>query len=69
MEQGYATELSTGLLRYAFQNLKVSKVISSAHEENLRSHKVLEKIGMRQIGNGFEFNSPQVYYEITATYA
>jgi RimJ/RimL family protein N-acetyltransferase len=64
--KGYATEASSGLLRYAFRNMKVSKLIASAHCENLASHNVLKKIGMSHIGNGFEFDSPQVYYEIDA---
>lgn len=64
--KGYGTEVSNELLRYAFQILKMRKVIASAHEGNLRSHRVLEKIGMKRIGNGLEFNSSQVYYEITA---
>jgi len=63
-KKGYATELSKELLRYAFQNLKAGKVIASAHEKNLLSQKVLEKIGMTQVSRGFEFDSPQVYYEI-----
>lgn len=64
-KKGYATEVSTELLRYAFQDLKVSKVIASTHEENLPSQQVLEKIGMKQVGKGFEFNNSQIYYEIT----
>ena len=63
---GYATEASYALLRHAFQNLHVDKVIASAHEENHLSHKVLNKIGMEQVGKGFEFGCPQLYYEITA---
>lgn len=65
-KKGYATEISNELLNYAFQNLKVRKVIASVHEGNLYSHRVLEKIGMKRVGNGFEFNSFQVYYEVTA---
>ncbi len=64
--KGYATEASRELVRYAFQNLRVDKVIASAHIENLASHNVLKKIGMSHIGNGYEFDSPQVYYEIDA---
>lgn len=63
--KGYATEVAKALLRYAFQKLKLTKVIASSHIENIGSRKVLEKVGMKQIGTGMEFNCMQAYYEIT----
>lgn len=46
--QGYATEATTALLRFAQQTLKVSKVEASCDKRNLASARVLEK-------NGFSF--------------
>lgn len=62
---GYATEVAKALLKYAFQKLKLTKVVASSHIENIGSRKVLEKVGMKQIGTGMEFNCMQAYYEIT----
>jgi ribosomal-protein-alanine N-acetyltransferase len=64
--KGYATEAAQALLNYAFRNLKADKVIASAHAENVRSQMVLERIGMKQTGNGIEFNCAQKYYEVCA---
>lgn len=64
---GYATEAAKELLKYAFRELKASKVIASAHGENFLSRKVLEKIGMKLVGEGVEFNCSQAHYEISAT--
>lgn len=61
---GYATELSTKLLQYAFETLKVSKVIASAHIENVASRNVLKKVGMSRTKNGSKSDSPHIYYEI-----
>jgi len=44
--------------------LKASRVIASVHVENIRSQGVLEKVGMKRTGEGVEFNSVQIYYEI-----
>ena len=58
-KKGYATEICKELLKYTFRDLKVRKVIASAHESNLSSHRILEKIGMKRVGIGLEFDSPQ----------
>lgn len=48
--KGYATEAAQEALRYAFEDLKVDSVLSSHHDWNDASGKVLRKIGMRQTG-------------------
>ena len=46
--QGYATEISRGFLEYAFQTLKVERVLASVNVANTPSLNVLKKIGMRE---------------------
>lgn len=43
---GLATEASTALLEYGFNELKLSGIIGVAMPENIGSWKVLEKVGM-----------------------
>jgi RimJ/RimL family protein N-acetyltransferase len=62
--RGYATEASLGLLEYGFQDLKLKKIVSSAHIENLASRRVMEKIGMKYIDDRFQYGCLQSYYEI-----
>jgi ribosomal-protein-alanine N-acetyltransferase len=62
--KGYATEASTGLLQYGFENLKLKKIVSSVHTENMASRRVMEKIGMQFIDNRFQYSCLQAYYEI-----
>lgn len=51
--KGYATEASLGLLNYGFKTLGLTKIVSSAHTENIASRRVMEKIGMRYTDNRF----------------
>jgi len=62
--RGYATEASVGLLEYGFQNLKLKKIVSSAHVKNLASRRVMEKIGMKYIDDRIQYGCLQAYYEI-----
>lgn len=64
--KGYATEASLGLLNYGFTSLKLKKIVSSAHVDNMASRRVMEKIGMKYIDNRFQYGCVQAYYEIQA---
>ena len=64
--QGYATEVSFGLLKYGFKRLALKKIVSSAHIDNLASRRVMEKIGMRYIDDRLQYGCTQAYYEINA---
>lgn len=48
--QGYATEVAKELVRFGFDELKLHKVEAGVATENIRSVRVLEKIGMTQEG-------------------
>lgn len=55
--KGYATEGARGLVRKAFIELGIKRVVASTYEHNLASRRVLEKVGMT-IVRRFRF-SPQ----------
>ncbi|OGT37300.1 MAG: GNAT family N-acetyltransferase [Gammaproteobacteria bacterium RIFCSPHIGHO2_12_FULL_37_14] len=44
--QGYATEAAIAALEYAFKNLKLKEIVSFTAEDNIRSRRVMEKIGL-----------------------
>ncbi len=49
--KGYATELGKAIIRNAFASTKIKGIYGMAHPENVASRNVLEKIGMRYLGN------------------
>ncbi len=50
--KGYATELSHALLRVGFDTLGLDEIYGVVMPENAASRRVLEKIGMRNLGMG-----------------
>lgn len=52
--KGLATEAAEVVLSYAFGELGLAKVDSSAALENIASKRVMEKIGMRYVGSDEE---------------
>ena len=44
--QGYATEGASAVLKFGFENLNLDEIISVTSYQNLRSRRVMEKIGM-----------------------
>lgn len=53
--RGYATEGAQACLQNAFGQLKLLQIYSFTSKLNLRSERVMQKIGMRKLG---EFNHP-----------
>ena len=49
--KGYATEGVEALIEWAFHSDEVKKIIAECLQDNSPSIKVLEKLGMRQIGS------------------
>ncbi len=49
-KQGYGTELGRQLLAFAFDNLKLHRVVACCDAENYGSWRVMENIGMRREG-------------------
>ncbi|MGO4610693.1 GNAT family N-acetyltransferase, partial [Variovorax sp. 2RAF20] len=48
---GYATEAAAALLRFGQETLRLRDITATCRPENTASAKVLEKIGMVQIGS------------------
>jgi len=48
--RGVATEAARAILDYGFRSLNCQEVMAFSHVENIRSRRVLEKIGMTLIG-------------------
>ena len=46
--KGYATEATRGVIKYAFTELKVHRIVAGCSPDNTASWKVLEKCGMRR---------------------
>jgi RimJ/RimL family protein N-acetyltransferase len=55
--QGYATEAANACLKYGFNTLGFNKIVSFTSAINVRSEKVMKRIGMIKVG---EFNHPKV---------
>lgn len=45
--QGYATEGALAVLQHGFNNLNIKKIVSFTTKKNMRSRKVMEKIGLK----------------------
>jgi RimJ/RimL family protein N-acetyltransferase len=74
--QGYATEASRELLRLAFEELRLHRVVGRVEARNIGSARVLEKLGMRReahlIENEFvkgEWQSELVYAMLAREWA
>jgi len=65
--QGYATEASEGVIFYGFKILYLDRIIALSKPENIASRKVIEKTGLKYIGNVEYWNIPCVKYEILRT--
>jgi RimJ/RimL family protein N-acetyltransferase len=63
--RGYATELAKALIRWAFENLKIDKLVSAVEPENIASQKVLLKSGFLFLGKEKWWDGRELfYYEI-----
>jgi [ribosomal protein S5]-alanine N-acetyltransferase len=47
--QGYAAELAMALINWSFTHVEVDKVLAFTYEDNHRSRRVLEKVGMQYV--------------------
>jgi RimJ/RimL family protein N-acetyltransferase len=56
---GYATEGARAAMEFAFASLQLPEVVSFTAPENLRSRRVMEKIGMIRDERG-DFDHPQM---------
>ena len=47
---GYATEAAAKVLEYGFKEAKLNRIIALAKIDNIRSKRVIEKLGLKSIG-------------------
>jgi 3-dehydroquinate dehydratase / shikimate dehydrogenase len=57
--EGYATEGATASLQYGFENLKLDEIVSITVPANLRSIRVMQKLGMHT-DPADDFNHPKL---------
>jgi RimJ/RimL family protein N-acetyltransferase len=50
--RGFATEVARELVRYGFDDLGLKRIIGVTHPDNVASQRVLQKIGLTDIGWG-----------------
>lgn len=63
--KGYATELGRQIIEGAFASTGIRGVYGLAHPDNAASRRVLEKIGMRYIGNHMFRNQEEAFYYVS----
>lgn len=57
--QGFAPEGAKAVLEYAFNELKLPEIVSFTTEKNMKSRRVMEKIGLKRSKNG-DFDNPKL---------
>lgn len=62
---GYATELTRGLIDFAFTTLDLPRVVGVAYPANTASHRVMTKAGMTHRGLRHAYGHDLEYFEIT----
>ena len=63
MGKGYATELGKQIIKDSFATTDIKRIFGMAQPEKIASRKVLEKIGMKYLGNQiFRINEDAFYY-------
>ena len=62
--RGYATELGSALIAYAFDELEVPRVVAQVEPANQASRRVLDKLGMTEQGKRTAYGRPHLLYEV-----
>lgn len=61
---GYATEAAYACIQYGFEKLHLQRIVGRAMPENKGSLKVLEKCGMKYVGEDVVDGHPAITYDI-----
>ena len=64
--RGYATEVGRELVRFGFERLGLARVAATVDYGNAVSRRVLEKLGMRQVGEESDELGPYAVYAVDA---
>jgi ribosomal-protein-alanine N-acetyltransferase len=63
--RGIATEAARAVLRYGFERLKLDSIAAYTRPDNFRSRRVMERIGMRYVGDDCYHGYSCVCYSIS----
>ncbi|WP_275897949.1 GNAT family N-acetyltransferase [Halobacillus ihumii] len=61
---GYATEVVSEVMNFAFEKLKVRSVVAETQTANLASRKLLEKLEMQLVNTFRRFGAEQSFYTL-----
>jgi len=64
--KGFATEAAGAALDYAFESLRLPRVVGGVDPPNRASHRVLERLGVAYFDTLVLEGKPAEYYEVTA---
>jgi RimJ/RimL family protein N-acetyltransferase len=62
--QGLTQEAAKATIEFAFNTLKLDRIVAITQDDNINSCKMLEKLGMHQCGNIYKFEALQRIYEM-----
>jgi ribosomal-protein-alanine N-acetyltransferase len=62
--RGLATEAASASLQWGFEELALERIVAIVHPENLRSRRVIAKLGMACWGEARYFGMDCLRYEI-----
>ena len=65
--KGLAKEASKAMLRFGFEEAKLSRIVGVTHPENTASQKVLKSLGFVQGENGRFYDLEAAYFSLTHT--
>ena len=61
---GYGTELTKGLIGYAFERLGLPRLVGIAYPANVASHRVMRKAGMTHQGRRHVYDHDMEYFTV-----
>ncbi|UJA20746.1 GNAT family N-acetyltransferase [Thermoleophilia bacterium SCSIO 60948] len=64
--EGLAVEAAAASIRFGFENFGLTRVVSFTMVNNLRSRRVMEKLGMEPAGEIDRYGIPHVLFRLTA---
>ena len=62
--ESYATEVSTKILEYGFDELGFDYLVASCDRPNIESHKLAERLGMKQVEERTIDGNPILFFRI-----
>ena len=65
--KGYATEIGKAVVTNAFAHTDIAAIYGMTNPHNLRSRRVMEKIGMKRLGLQDFHGAPNLFYKIDRT--